>query len=100
AVLGEDVADPVDHHACRVLGHVHEVVVLRVLGGGDTGAAAEHVDVQQRVGAQAVGAVHRHTRALAGGVQAGDDVGVVAQHLAVDRGGDAAHDVVARRVHR
>ena len=74
AVLGEDVADPADHHACRIGRHVDEVVAQRVVRGGDARAAAEHVDVQQRVGAQPVGAVHRDTRALARGVQAGHDV--------------------------
>ncbi len=60
----EDVADPADHHLGRVLRQVDVIVVGGVLRGGDTGAAAEHVDVQQRVGAEAVGAVHRHTRAF------------------------------------
>ena len=75
-------------------------VELRVLGGGDAGATAEHVDVEQRVGAETVRAVHRDAGALAGGVQAGDDLVVVAQHLTVDLGGDAAHDVVAGREDR
>ena len=44
--------------------------------------------------------MHRDARALTRGVQAGHDVGVVAQHLAVDRGRDAAHHVVAGRVDR
>src|SRR5699024_3014537 len=79
------------------LGHVH---LVRVLRGGDAGATAEHVDVQQRVGAQAVAAVHRGAGGLPGGVQAGAHVGRVAQHLAADVGGDAAHAVVRGGEHR
>ena len=58
---------------------------------------AEHQQVQQRVGAQAVGAMHRHRRAFAHGVQALDDVVLAAvpdHDLAVDVGPDAAHLVV------
>ena len=40
------------------------------LGHCLTAAPAEHHDVEQRVGAEAVRAVHRHARALARGVQA------------------------------
>ncbi len=100
AVLGEDVADPADHHAGGIGRHVDEVVAQRVVGRGDARAPAEYVDVQQRVGAQAVGAVHRDARTLTCGVQAGQGSGVVAQHLAADRRRNAAHDVVARRVDR
>ena len=74
--------------------------VARVLGGGDAGAPSEHVDVEQRVGAEAVGAVHGHAGDLAGGVQARDDVVVVAQHLGLDVGRHAAHRVVRGRVDR
>lgn len=59
-------------------------------------ALAEDVDVQERVGAEAVRAVHRYARALAGRVQAGHDRRVVAEHLRVVVGGDAAHRVVRR----
>ena len=62
---------------------------------GLTAAAAEHDDVEQRVGAEPVGAVHRHARALAGGVEAGEHrVGGVDHDLGVDVGGNPAHGVV------
>src|SRR5699024_4003543 len=63
-------------------------------------AATEDVDVQQRVGAQAVAAVHGDAGGLPGGVQARDHVGRVAQHLAADVGGDAPHAVVRGGEHR
>ena len=68
------------------------------------GSAAEDQQVEQRVGAQAVSAVHAHTRAFAHGVQAGDHFALVGRvlrdHLAVDVGGNAAHLVVDGRHHR
>src|SRR5699024_10244717 len=76
------------------LGHVHRRGVLR---GGDAGAAAEDVDVQQRVGAQPVAAVHRDAGGLARGVEPGNHVGRVGEHLTADVGGDAAHAVVGGR---
>src|SRR5699024_9445623 len=60
----------------------------------------EHVDVQQRVGAQAVRAVDGHAGRLAGRVETGDDVRVVRQDLGLDVRGDAAHAVVGRGEHR
>ena len=68
-----------------------------MLDGVVAGALAEHVDVEQRVGAEAVGAVHRHAGALAGGVQARDDGVVVRQHLGLHVGRDPAHRVVRGR---
>ena len=100
AVLGEDAGHPVDDHAGGFGGQFHERVSGRVVGGGQTGAASEDVDVQQRVGAQPVGAVHRYAGAFAGGVQTRHDVGVVAQHLADHRRRNATHHVVTRRVDR
>jgi hypothetical protein len=47
-------------------------LVLDVLDDVVAGRAAEHHQVEQRVGAQAVGAVHRHARAFADGVEAVD----------------------------
>ncbi len=44
--------------------------------------------------------MHRHAGDLAGGEQAGHDVGVVAQHLGVDVGRHAAHRVVRRGLDR
>mmetsp|Transcript_27816 Transcript_27816/g.68381 ORF Transcript_27816/g.68381 Transcript_27816/m.68381 type:complete len:665 (+) Transcript_27816:128-2122(+) len=59
----------------------------------------EHHDVQQRVGAQAVGAVHGGAGALPGGQQprhhgVGVAVRADGHHLALVVGGDAAHVVV------
>jgi hypothetical protein len=63
--------------------------------------APEHDEVEQRVRAQAVGAVHRHARALADREEPFDGrVGVAVpgrHHLAVDVRRDAAHHVVDRR---
>ncbi len=73
---------------------------VRVLGGGDAGPPAEYVDVEQRVGAQPVRAMHGHTRHLAGRVQTGHDRVVVREHLRVHVGRDAAHRVVRRRLDR
>ncbi len=84
----------------RVLGHRHELGGAGVLDRVAAGALAEDVDVEQRVGAEAVRAVHRDARALAGGVEAGDDGVVVAEHLGLDVGRDAAHRVVRGRHHR
>src|SRR5690606_20684717 len=67
---------------------------------GDARPLAEHVDVQQRVRAQSVRAVHGNARALTGRVHAGDDVLVVPERLAVHVGGDAAHRVVRGGIHR
>ena len=97
------VAQLVEHAldgARRVLGQRHELRGAHVLDGVLAGALAEHVDVEQRVGAEAVRAVHRHARALAGGVEPGHDGRVVAQHLGLDVGRDAAHRVVRGRQHR
>ena len=63
-------------------------------------APAEHVDVQQRVGAQPVGAVHRHAGHLARGEQPRHHVVVVTQHLRVDVGRHPAHRVVRGRLDR
>ena len=74
---------------------------LRLLGHRDAAPPAEHVDVEQRVRAQAVGTVHRDARALAGRVQAGHRrVGLVGDHLSVDGRRDAPHRVVGRRLDR
>jgi hypothetical protein len=65
---------------------------------------AEYQQVQQRIGAEAVGAMHRHAGALADGVQTVDHRLVVAvprrDHLTVNVGRNAAHLVVDRRHHR
>ncbi len=58
---------------------------------------AKYQQIQQRVGAQAVGAVYRYRSAFAHGVQAIDHLvlcAIPSDHLAVDVGGDAAHLVV------
>src|SRR3546814_18446838 len=62
--------------------------------------AAKHDKVQQRIGAQTVGAVYRSSGALADGVQTVDRCSFAignADHLAIDVGGNAAHLVVNGR---
>ncbi len=72
--------------------------VLDHLDDVAAGGLAEHQQVEQRVRAQAVGAVHRHAGAFAHGVQAVHhlvvDVAVLDHDLAVDVGRDATHLVV------
>ena len=71
------------------------------LGAAVGGGAAEHHEVDQRVGAEPVGAVHRHAGGFAERHQAGDHGVVVAvllgQRLAVIVRRDAAHIVVHGR---
>src|SRR3954452_19207363 len=83
--------DPLDRplvcvqRAAAGVGHGHvRRAVRRVLAG----PGAEDERVEQRVRAEAVAAVDRHARDLAGGVEAGD------RGAPVDVGLDAAHDVV------
>ena len=63
------------------------------------GSTAEHHQVEQRVAAQAVGAVNRYARHFTYGEQARDDVilafFVHGDGLAMNVGGNAAHHVVA-----
>ena len=60
--------------------------------------------IEERVAAQAVGAVYRDARRLADGVEAGNHrvlpVRALGERLAVDVGGHAAHHVVAGGHHR
>ena len=59
---------------------------LQRLGGAMRGGAAEHHQVEQRVGAEPVGAVHGHAGRLAHRHQAGHDrVGIVARSGAAPR---------------
>mmetsp|Transcript_21222 Transcript_21222/g.40396 ORF Transcript_21222/g.40396 Transcript_21222/m.40396 type:complete len:210 (+) Transcript_21222:517-1146(+) len=71
---------------------------------GECALPAEHHNVQQRVGAQAVGAVHRRARRLPRRQQPRHNtVGLLrsgAQHLAQVVGGDSAHVVVHGGDHR
>lgn len=60
------------------------VARLGDLGDGERAGAAEHHDVEQRVGTQPVGAVHRRAGRFARGEQAGNDAVlavVVGDHL-------------------
>ena len=70
----------------------------------ERGGAAEHHQIDQRIRAEPVGAVHRHAGRFAERHQAGDHgVGVavlLGQRLAVIIRGDAAHVVVHGRQHR
>ena len=65
---------------------------------------AEHQQVEQRVGAEAVGAVHRYAGAFAGGEQARDDRllarALGRHHLPHVIRRDAAHLIMHRRRHR
>ena len=69
-----------------------------------TGGTAEYHQVEQRVAAQAVGAVYRYAGHFAHGEQAFDDlvvaIGILGDGLAMDVGGNATHHVVAGRDHR
>ena len=68
------------------------------------GGAAEHDQIEQRVGAQAVGAVHRHAGRLADRHQPGHDrvrdCRCRAHHFAAVVGRNAAHVVVDGRQNR
>ena len=68
------------------------------------GSTAEHDQVEQRVGAETIGAMHRDAGAFADGVHAIDDFIVDAifgrHHLAVDVGRNTTHLVVDGRHHR
>lgn len=74
------------------------------LAGADRRGAAEDHEVDQRVGAETVGAVHRGAAGLADSHQAGDDplrIGTVGvQHFAPIIRGNAAHIVVNGRQNR
>ena len=73
-------------------------------GTAQASGAAEHHQIDQRVGAKPVGAVDRHAGRLANGHEAGHDSVRVAtllgQHFAVIVRGDAAHVVMNRREDR
>ena len=58
AVLGEDARHPVADHGGRIRRQFDAGVPGRVVGGREPGTAPEHVDVEQRVGAQAISPVH------------------------------------------
>ncbi len=78
-------------------------VLLQVIDDVVAGGAAEHHDVQQRIAAEAVGAVHRDAGALAHRIEPGDALLAVAgghHHPAVAVGGDAAHGVVGGGIDR
>ena len=70
----------------------------------EASGAAEDDEIDQRIGAEAVGAVHRNARRLADGHQARHDVVGVAvllgQNLAVIVRRNAAHVVMDGRQHR
>ena len=74
------------------------------LGGALGRGAAEHYEVEERVGAEAGGAVHRDAGRLADRHQPGHDALGVAwrrvQYLAMNIGRDAAHVVMRGRQYR
>mmetsp|Transcript_10585 Transcript_10585/g.20443 ORF Transcript_10585/g.20443 Transcript_10585/m.20443 type:complete len:470 (-) Transcript_10585:482-1891(-) len=99
ALIGAQKINVGDGLLARALGQVLERIAwLGDLADAEGGGAAEDDDVEQRVGAQAVGAVHRRARGLARGEKAADDGvrvgGRRPDHLSVAVGGDAAHVVV------
>lgn len=69
----------------------HGQTHLGALGSGDGAGATKHHNVQQRVGAQTVGAVHGRARGLTRGVQAGNN------GVRVGRGGHEHAAVVVLR---
>eukprot|EP00754_Rhynchopus_humris_P011124 Rhum_TRINITY_DN14212_c1_g1::Rhum_TRINITY_DN14212_c1_g1_i1::g.73847::m.73847 len=91
-----------DRHLARVLRErVLRAAVLRQREGDGVGARlAEDDNVEEGVGTQAVGTVHRRTRRLTRGQQTRDDRGVVSvpgvDHLTGPQRGDATHGVVHR----
>src|SRR5699024_296524 len=70
------------------------------VGGMQGGGAAEHDQIQQAVGTQPVGAVHRHAGRFTHGHETGHHGVVVAalrvHDFAIQIGGDAAHGVMHR----
>jgi hypothetical protein len=78
ALLARPVADAVSTssraRSCTPAGRSAVALAGGELGGLDAGAAAEHDQVAERVGAEAVGAVEAGAGDLAGGVEAGTTV--------------------------
>ena len=76
----------------------------RLIDDEIAGGATEDEEIEQRIGAEPVGAVHGHARAFADRIETVDDGAVVAvlrrHDLAVDVGRNAAHLVMDRRHHR
>ena len=70
-----------------------------VLRRSNSRTTPEHVDVEKRVRAKTVRAVNGHARTFACRVEPLHLVGVVAQHLTVDSGGNATHCVVSGGIH-
>src|SRR5690625_5016069 len=84
-----------------VRGQVVELHLLGVAGRLHAGAAAEHDEVTQRVGTQAVGAVQAHAGDLPCRVEAGDDgVLTIRNDVRLERGGYATHGVVRGGLYR
>src|SRR3569832_537664 len=87
-------------------GHAHgtEITMLtEILNDAIARGAAEHHDVEQRIAAETVGAVHRHARALAHRIQARHrllDAARAGHDHTVAIGRDAAHRVMRGREHR
>src|SRR3569623_1227768 len=78
-------------------------MLTEILNDAIARGAAEHHDVEQRIAAETVGAVHRHARALAHRIQARHrllDAARAGHDLAVAIGRDAAHRVMRGREHR
>mmetsp|Transcript_86006 Transcript_86006/g.240669 ORF Transcript_86006/g.240669 Transcript_86006/m.240669 type:complete len:303 (-) Transcript_86006:986-1894(-) len=102
ALAVADLVHARDRGLARVGRQRHRRAVrLHELRGGVSRLAAEDHEVEERVGAQAVGAVHGGAARLAGGEEAGyDGVALALQHLGLPVRGDAAHVVVHGGEHR
>src|SRR3569832_2052225 len=95
---------PCERLLARGLAHGTVITMLtEILNDAIARGAAEHHDVEQRIAAETVGAVHRHARALAHRIQARHrllDAARAGHDLAVAIGRDAAHRVMRGREHR
>ncbi len=82
-------------------GQVLELGLFGILRRFEPRVFAEHHQVEQGVGAQAVRSVHRNAGAFARRIKPREDRGLVVQHhFAVFIGRDAAHGVMRRRLDR
>ncbi len=74
---------------------------MAIVGHVDAGAASEHNQVNKRVGAEAISAVHRNAGHFASRVQTGENViGGVESNSAVDVRRYATHRIVGGRLNR
>ena len=85
----------------RIFAYGDQVRLFNVAGDALPRPPAVDDQIDQAVGAQPIGSMHADTGALPGGVQSLDPgAAAVGQHPAVIVGGDPAHGVVSRGLHR